>query len=321
MSGAPNRLVAVGDPVFLVGSERSGSTLLAHMLDHHPELAWALALEFAGGLLRAPDQWPPLPTVHDRLRHSWYVRRTGLRIDPRLTYVELVHDFLEQERARKGKGRIGATVHRDFDRLPWLFPAGRFIHLLRDPRDVSRSAIGLGFVGNVWGGARRWVDAERRWDALCAHVAPARRYEVRYEQLIRHPADTLRGICAFIGVPYSAAMLGYPADTNFGPADATRIASWRHEAAPADVRVIEAVAGDLLEARGYQPSGLAPLRIGLLRRLWWREHDRYRRIRFRVARNGVWLTAADFCARRARLHGYARRLQKRIDDIEMQLLR
>jgi hypothetical protein len=268
------------------------------MLDHHPEIAWALAREFAGVLFTDPGRW-----------------------HPRLSHVELVRDFLEQKRMRGAKARVGATVHRYFGALPRLFPTARYVHIVRDPRDVSRSAIRVGFVGNVWRGAQWWADVERRWDAFCAEIPPARRHEVRYEQLIGQPEDILRGICDFIGVPYSPEMLRYPDDTNYLPADRTRIEPWRCEARATEIRIVEAVAGPHLVARGYPLSGLPALRIGPFGRLWWREHDRYRRVRVRIARNGLWLTAADFFARHARLHGYARRLRRRIADSEVQSLR
>jgi hypothetical protein len=309
----------VGDPVFLVGSERSGSTLLSHMLDHHPQIAWALALEFAVALVAAPGRWPYLQTFYDYLDASRIFQTSGLRIDRRLPYVELVQDFLAQEGARKGKTVVGATVHRHFDRLPWLFSTCRFIHLVRDPRDVSRSAIGLGFVGNV--GATWWAAAEALWDAVQTRVPPERRHEVRYESLIHQPEETLRGICGFVGVSYSPAMLGYVEATNYGPVDATPVEQWRRQATPHDIRIIEAVVGPLLSARGYQHSGLPPLRIGRGRRWWLREHDRYRRVRFRVGRDGVYLTAADFVARHLGLLRYARRVQQRINQIEIQSLR
>ena len=319
-AGAIDGSRRVADPVFLVGSERSGSTLLTHMLDHHPQMAWALALEFAVALVPAAGHWPPLDAYYDYLDSSRIFQTSGLTIDRRLGYVELVHDFLAQEGARKHKPVVGAALHHWFDRLPWLFPSCRCIHLVRDGRDVSRSAIDLGFVGNVWRGATWWARAERLWDELRAHLPPESVHEVRYESLVCHPDDTLRGICAFIGVPYSERMLSYPDDTSYHPADPARIEQWRRLPTAREIRVIEAVAGPLLVARGYPLSGLPPLHLGAVRRCWLREHDRYRRVRFRIGREGLPLTAADFLARHLRLHACARRLQQQRNAVEMRYL-
>lgn len=311
----------IDDPLFLVSSECSGSTLLTHMLDHHPQMAWALALEFTVVMVTDPEQWPPLDLYHDYLDNHLFFQTSGLHIDRRLDYLQLVHDFLAQERARKGKTLVGGAVHHHFDRLPRLFPSCRFIHLVRDGRDVSRSAVKMGFVGNAWRGAAHWAATETLWEEVRARLPHDRFHEVRYEALIHHPTDTLREICAFVGVPYSDQMLDYPADTKYRPVDPRRVEPWREQATDLEIRIVESVAGPLLEKRGYRSSGLPALHIGRLRQLVLREHDRYRRVRFRIGHDGFFLTAADFLARRLRLRGWARRVQKRLDAIEKQGLR
>jgi hypothetical protein len=63
-------------------------------------------------------------------------------------------------------------VHRHYDRLLRLWPEARFIHLVRDPRDVASSCIGMGWAGNVWTGVTRWIEAERLWDEVRGDLAP-----------------------------------------------------------------------------------------------------------------------------------------------------
>lgn len=319
-AGAAEERACVVEPVFLVGSERSGSTLLTHMLDHHPQIAWALGLEFAVAPLEKPGEWPPLAVYYDYLDTNRIFQTSGLRVVPGLGYVELAHDFLAQERRRKGRPLVGATVHRNFDRLTWLFPACRFIHLVRDARDVSRSAIGLGFVGNVWRGAQWWVEAESLWSHLRRQLTDDRVHEVRYESLVREPLETLRRICDFIGVPYSPRMLSYPEDTKYKAPDAALADQWRRDMSAREIRIVEAVAGPLLVARGYALSGLPPLRLGSFEQLWLRENDRCRRIRFRIGREGIALVAGEFLARRLGWRSAARRLQRRRNQIEMRYL-
>jgi hypothetical protein len=321
VSGGAPRPLRVEDPVFLVGSERSGSTLLSHMLDHHPQIAWALALEFAVAPLRAPGEWPALEAYREYLETSRIFQTSGLTIDPSLGYLDLVHDFLLQERNRKGRPLVGATVHRDFDRLLWLFPSCRFIHLVRDGRDVSHSAIGLGFVGNVWRGATWWVEAETLWSRLKERLPVGRFHEVRYEALVRSPQEVLGRICDFIGVPYAPQMLSYPTDTRYEPPDPQLAERWRRTLTPNEIRIVEAVAGPLLAERGYRLSGLPALHLGGLRLWWLRQHDRYRRVRFRVRREGLALAGGEFLARHLGWREAARSLQKRRNRIEMRYLR
>lgn len=311
----------VDDALFLVGAERSGSTLLSHMLDHHPRITWSRGFEFAVSRLERRGAWPLLRDYHGFLEADRVFQTSGCSIDRSLGYVELVHDFLHQRRGRSGKPVVGATVHLHFERLPWLFPSARFIHLVRDGRDVSRSCVEMGWAGNVWTAAARWIAAEQTWDRLRRELRPEQYCEIRYESLIAHPEPILREICGFIGVGFDARMLHYPEDTAYLPPDPGRIEPWRRGLPAREIRLVEARLGSLLSARGYAASGLPPLRVGRVRRQWLREHDRYRRVRFRIGRNGLPLVAADFVARRVGLRHWGRRLQLRLNAIEVEHLK
>ncbi|MEP0844220.1 MAG: sulfotransferase, partial [Phycisphaerae bacterium] len=54
------------DPVFLVGAERSGTTLARLMLDHHPRIAWLNEFEYAVDLI-GPQGWPDVNAYCDYL--------------------------------------------------------------------------------------------------------------------------------------------------------------------------------------------------------------------------------------------------------------
>src|SRR3954447_14559523 len=53
----------VRSPIFLVGSVRSGTTLLRLMLDHHPEVAFLHEFGYAVDLLKG-DAWPAAHEFH-----------------------------------------------------------------------------------------------------------------------------------------------------------------------------------------------------------------------------------------------------------------
>jgi len=319
--GAESCRPRIENAFFLVGSERSGSTLLSIMLDHHPTIAWSRGFEYAVELLRETNRWPPLSDYYRFLETDRVFQTSGGRIDRTLSYPELIHDFLRQERDDDGKRLVGATVHFHFDRLRRIFPACRFIHLLRDGREVSRSCVDQGWAGNAWSGARRWIDAERLWSRVKGGLQSGEYYEVRYESFIDAPEQTLRALCDFIGVPYSSQMLAYPRDTTYMPPSPDFIDQWKQRLSVRDIRLVESRIGDLLQERGYRLSGLPPLRVGWASRQWLREDDRYRRMRFRIARNGWQLVAADFVARRLRLHPWARRLRLRLNAISTKYLK
>src|SRR5262249_54027367 len=117
------------DPVFLVGSERSGTTLLRLMLDHHPAIAFHSEFEYAVAKMDNPAEWPCLDEYCRYLTSDRIFNGDGFLIDRSLSYPALIDSFLCQKRDAAGKPIVGATVHLDFDRLMRIWPQARFIHL------------------------------------------------------------------------------------------------------------------------------------------------------------------------------------------------
>ena len=142
----------IGSPVFLVAAERSGTTMLRLMLSTIRRSPGA-ATGYAVNLMPESGGWPDLAAYREFLLTNRIFRLGhGFEIDPNLSYPELVNSFLEQLQRRTGKPIVGALVHRHFDRLLRIWPDARFIHLIRDGRDVARSCIGMGWAGSVWTG-------------------------------------------------------------------------------------------------------------------------------------------------------------------------
>ena len=269
------------------------------MLDHHPELAFFSEFGFAVDLVTDQGDWPPPADYAHYLAGNRIFQDSGFTVDPRLDYPEQVRDFLRQKRERDGKPRVGATVHVHFDRLARIWPRARYIHLVRDPRDVGRSCIQMGWAGNMYRGVEPWVRAETLWDQVKGSVPPDRRTEVRYEDLVREPVETLGRICQLLGLNYHPAMLRYPEDSTYGSPEATFAEKWRKALSPTQLRLAESQAGPLLAARGYEPASAGRGAVSGLEAGFWRWHDRAVRLRFRRARFGTRLFASEFALRAA----------------------
>ncbi len=306
-------------PVFLVGAPRSGTTLVALMFDHHPQITWCGEVHYIVDFL--PDRGlPAVAAYREWLERDRIFRMARLQVDPALDYPALVDSFLAQRRQVTGKPVVGGTLHRRFDRVLEVWPDARFIHLVRDGRDVASSCIGMGWAGNTWTGATRWLRAELAWDALRPRLDPACYLELSYEELIQVPRDSLSAVCAFLGVPYDPAMLSYPQDTSYGAPDPRLTEQWRRRD-PEEVRLAEARLGELLRARGYQPSGHPPLEVGPLDELRLRGQDRLARFRFRLDRYGPLLWAGETVTRRLGLEPLHRPLLRRVHEVDTRLLK
>ena len=308
------------DPILLVGCERSGTTMLRLMLDHHPQIAFRNEFEFTVDLV-SETGWPPLCDYYEYLEHHRNFQDSGLEIDPTLDYPSLARDFLGQFQRRRGKPVVGATIHQRFDLALRIWPEARYIHLIRDGRDVARSVMKMGWAGNLWAASRRWIEAERIWDRLRGTLPPDRFIEVRYEELVADPPGELARLCEFAGVPYDPAMLAIDSDTTYESPDPKYSYQWRRNQSPADLGLVEASIGDLLEERGYEPSGHPRRRMtpGLRRRLLLQ--DRLGRARHRWQVLGPGLFLENFVARRLGWRSWRLRVQDRIADVTRRRLK
>ncbi|EDN67115.1 Sulfotransferase [Beggiatoa sp. PS] len=201
--------MTIKTPIFLVGAERSGTTLLRLMLDHHPKIAFNLESEYIVDKIDANGHFPDLSNYHEYLFYNRIFLDSGFKIDKSLDYPALVNSFLQQKQERDNKPIIGATVHRHFDRLINIWPQAKFIHILRDGRDVARSNIMMGWAGNLFTGIDLWITAKNRWKKLSRHLKQEQHITVRYEDLIQSSEEQLTKICEFIGVPFDKVMFDY----------------------------------------------------------------------------------------------------------------
>jgi len=308
-------------PTFLVGSVRSGTTLLRLMLDHHPLIAWHFDFEYAVDRIGEDGRLPPTREYHDYLATHRGFQLSGAKIDTDLDYAQLVNSFLIQKRDRDGKTLVGATVHRHIDRLLHLWPDARFIHLLRDGRDVGRSIMQMGWAGNMWRAPERWIRAERDWETLWDRLSENRRLEVRYEHLVADPRNTLVIICRFIGVDFDDAMFDYAKTSTYDAPDPSLATQWRRKLDKNAVCLAEARIGDMLVERGYELSGLPPKKIGKFELQRLNVQDWWYRARFRMKRYGLPLFLTDYIVRHLKLKALARRLTLRINEIENRHIR
>ena len=306
----------ITQPIFLVGSERSGTTLLRLMLDHHPQIAFFFEFEYA--VEKVPDTrgWPDLIEYHTFLETNRIFEAGQLTIDKSLDYPHLIDSFLRQKRDRDGKPLVGATVHRQFDHVLRIWPDARFIHIFRDGRDVGRSAIEMGWAGNMYTAVELWIEAEELWSKVRREIRTEQHTDIRYEILVSQPETSLIRLCEFIGVPYDPAMLEYSKHSTYAPPSPQAIGQWKTKLPPDEVRLAEARIGTLLTERGYELSGYPALEVSQAMQKRLQRQNRWYCAMFRRRRYGTSLFLADFVTRRLGPHSWQASVRKRLNAIE-----
>lgn len=287
------------DLVFVCGALRSGTTLLRLMIDGHPHLANPGEMDF---LFEPPCDGRGAYDMNEYARelspNRVFVSRK-LRFSEGLGYEDQIRDFIRQ--LRKPGERLTINIHRNFDRIPSIFPDARYVHLLRDPRDAAKSAITMGWAGNVFHGVDHWINSERSFEKLAALTPQARIFQMKNEDLIREPRLELTRLCAFLGVGYDETMLGYPSRSTYGSPDPRLVEQWRNELGRREIALIEGKTGRMLTDRGYEMTGDRPIVPGAAGRALLRADNSWKRWRFNVRRNGLGVAALDLLSRAMRL--------------------
>src|ERR1700752_2150831 len=188
-------------PFFIVGSGRSGSTVLRMMLASHSRIAippetWfllplvkkfsiecsldAAEIESALAIIIGHDRWRDMKLDADEFQSE--VSQLSLpHIGDLAEVVYRLHMKAE------GKARWGDKTPPYIEILPDLariFPHSRFIHLVRDGRDVAKSFQATGWFGGwLHDNSREWTQA-LKWHWRWFHSELRERIlEIRYEEL------------------------------------------------------------------------------------------------------------------------------------------
>jgi len=257
-------------PIVLGGCGRSGTTLLRMMLDSHRRIC--CGPESSVFRRRALDP--------DALADKFGFGRDEMRAiyDRARSRPAFIEDFAALCMRKAGKARWAEKTPRNIGHIATIFrcfPGARFVHVLRDGRDVAcslrthpRHKVVDGRMKplDTWkpiaGCARRWahdIEGSRRW------WGDPRFHTVRYEELVQNPRPTLERLMAFLGEDWDEAMLAHAgAESPFR--DSTRFAQnpealaavgtgslgrWQRDLGERDRRIFRRIAGRLLVELGY----------------------------------------------------------------------
>ena len=214
------------EPLFVIGSGRSGSTLVRRVLLASEQIFIPPETYVLGDLIEGWSQTVLLPWRQRvwlfcaQFEKHYHFPTFGLdnlnefaseaeKLKPQTlrALIETFYAYL----ARKG----GSTARRWGDKTPWntyhlpaigaIFPQARYVWLMRDGRDVALSYVTSELYDSLPEAAGRWADANRacnRFARWCPHI-----YRLRYEDLVSDPEATFSELFAWACMDFRTDML------------------------------------------------------------------------------------------------------------------
>jgi Sulfotransferase family len=278
---------------FFVGCGRSGTTLIRVMFDAHP----MMAIPSGTGLIKRlaedralyerPDgfdveRFGAEEVVSGRFS-SWGLGPEDLRAslaDPRpVDLPDAVRRVYATFAATQRKPRYGNKSHGYVLAIPLIasvFPEARFVHIVRDGRNVALSLMEVPFgPSRIEAAARFWRRRVHQGRSDGRQLGPSRYREVRYEDLVADPAGVLPTLCEFLDLPFDPSMLRYyekqarvahtlkypEIHRNLAEPPKPNVRDWRNVLDKRDLAKFEAVAGSTLRDFGYERASDIPRRL------------------------------------------------------------
>lgn len=271
-------------PFFIVGSGRSGSTLLRMILSSHPVVSIP------------PETWYILPLVKEFPLNSQltikevqgvveiitsHYRWPDFQIDSNIIkerarelnkpflrdVISLVYEHYLQKENKLIWGDKTPPYIQCVKELNILYPDAKFIHLVRDGRDVARSFQGKRWAGRwLYGNTYEWKESIQYYLNYMQEDVSKKFINIKYEDLVLNTEDTICNICNFVGLKYSESMLDWMSTVEnkipkreakihkklFRKPEKSDVFRWKNEMSLREVFVIESFLSDELKKMDYE---------------------------------------------------------------------
>jgi hypothetical protein len=264
------------DPIFIVGSPRSGTTLMRAILNRHPRLSICDETHYFPLIYHRRRAFGDLGNIENRRRviTEFMANRHFKRSNPNTaelfeklmregtSYKSLFTAVMRSYADSRGKQRLGEKTPRHALSLTTLrewYPNCVIIHMMRDPRAAVASMLHMPWAqASVVGNAERWATLN---EAVLKFAGTPGYVEVRYEALVTNPEAEVRKICAVAGEEFAPQMVQGEGTFTKGKLNSARMTitsdrqeAWRRELTKTQVAQIEWALGPQLEKFGYRAT-------------------------------------------------------------------
>ncbi len=294
-------------PIFIIGVDRSGTTLLSLILDSHSRIAIPYESHFITKYYRNREKFGDLKKEENRVRlvknilSESYVKQwdkklnlEDIDLDKCLTLEATIDEVFSAYARLHGKDIWGdktPSYTPEIHIINRMFPQCKFVHIMRDGRDVALSLV------KQWWGPNDFISAMRYWEKTLSctrkmlRMLPDDKFiELKYEDLLENPETEIRKILSFLQLEYEPEMMK-KYQQKAGLKVGKRIEKhhinlkqslikdnaykWKRNLSSADQAIAYEIAGELLEELGYE-RGVTNHPLKLIRKAYHRISESYK---------------------------------------------
>ncbi|WP_414588370.1 alpha/beta fold hydrolase [Scytonema sp. PCC 10023] len=214
--------------IFILSSPRSGSTLLRVMLAGHPSLFSPPELHLLPfNTMREREEQLNLSHLGEGLQKAFMeihnldaAASQGLvrDMEQQNLSIKQVYQRLQESigpRLLVDKSPSYAVNRAILERGEAIFANSKYIHLVRHPYPVIESFVrmrmqkmaGLGDENPYQVAEQVWTKSNQNILDFLIQIEPERHHQIRYEELVKEPGETLSRLCDFLNIDFDSALL------------------------------------------------------------------------------------------------------------------
>jgi len=223
-------------PIFITGIYRSGTTLVSRILNNHPDLS--VTYDSVHFMRFSYNMYNPIQSkenysrlVKEIQKRIWKRWNMSLDADDVITRIEsegridyaIIYDSIMQVLllGEKKSARWGEKTNVCWGQIPdflKMFPKGKTIHVIRDPRDVLSSykhmtdEPGLRYLDSAFASLHSFHSVHDYQNTL----SKSNYYCLKYETLVGSAEEELRHLAEFLEIEYTPVLLDYTKFTDRG---------------------------------------------------------------------------------------------------------
>ncbi|WP_027136915.1 sulfotransferase family protein [Gaetbulibacter saemankumensis] len=268
---------------FILGNPRSGTTLLRLLLNAHSRIGvppecgmiqwWYSTYKDWGTNKRLLAQDFLSDILRSKKIEDWHINPADITyiLEQDYNYAEVFDAIYRQYTGKPIIGDKNNYYIHHLDTLKHLYPKAKYIHLIRDGRDVACSYLqlqtldqGLKYMPKVPNDIEHIA---KEWDANVSRIDSFLETEhaliIRYEDLLLDIERILQLVCAFLGTAFEPDMLSYYTNNNepestlhwktkvVEPLDTSNFNKFKTVLSESELELFHAVAGNTLKKYNY----------------------------------------------------------------------